>query len=181
VHHSLRKLAGKLKPPLRAAGVECGRYNAADQAGDNQYSRVLKIRRRVLGPEDLETMRTANNLAYAYMFIDRYNEATLLHEENLILRRKVLGAEHPDTLVSMSNLALCYQHLRRYEEAQTLLEQTLAIQRRLLGPSHANTLTTTLNLGLLFSSLGRLPEAERFTPKAWRLSVAPGRREVNWR
>ncbi|MFC0567396.1 tetratricopeptide repeat protein, partial [Plantactinospora siamensis] len=64
---------------------------------------------RVLGEEHPNTLRSRNNLAYAYRAAGRLGEAIPLYEATLVARERVLGEEHPDTLASRNNLAAAYR------------------------------------------------------------------------
>jgi tetratricopeptide (TPR) repeat protein len=75
------------------------------------HEETLEIRKRVLGLEHLETLRSSYNLAESYRSMCRTDEAMQLHEETLEIRKRVLGLEHRDTLESMKNLAGSYQSL----------------------------------------------------------------------
>ena len=69
---------------------------------------VLQKRRRILGEEHPDTLRSMNNLALTYSDQGRTGEAAALQEEVLQKQRRILGEEHPDTLRSMNNLAITY-------------------------------------------------------------------------
>jgi hypothetical protein len=64
----------------------------------------------VLGVKHPDTLRSRNNLAYAYQAAGRLGEAIPLYETTLTARERVLGAEHPDTLISRNNLAYAYAY-----------------------------------------------------------------------
>jgi serine/threonine protein kinase len=121
----------------------------------------LEIRKRVLGPEHPETLRSANLLANVMHDEGHYAEAEKLDRETLDIQRRVLGPEHPLTLVAMSNLANHVVLEGRYAEAETLSRETLDIQRRVLGPEHPDTLGSMNNLADDLISEGRYADAEK--------------------
>ena len=66
---------------------------------------VIKTRKRVLGQEYLDTLRSIANLASIYRKQGRWKEAEDLEVQVIETRKRVLGQEHPDTLTSMNHLA----------------------------------------------------------------------------
>jgi serine/threonine protein kinase len=123
--------------------------------------RAMEIRRRVLGPENPDTLRTVSNLAIVLQHEGDYAEAEKLDRETLDIRRRVLGPEHPDTLRSMINLATVLYHEGHYAEADKLDRETLDVQRRVLGPEHPDTLSSMHNLAAVLSGEGHYAEADK--------------------
>ncbi|MGA7632616.1 MAG: serine/threonine-protein kinase, partial [Terriglobales bacterium] len=123
--------------------------------------KAVEIRRRTLGPESPETLKSMSALALIFYAQGRYAEAETLQRQTLDVQKRVLGPGHPDTLGSMDNLALVLNKEIRYAEAETLERKTLDIRRRVLGPEHPDTLTSMDSLALfLRSSELRNAEAE---------------------
>jgi hypothetical protein len=58
---------------------------------------TLEVRRRVLGVEHPDTLRTAYNLAISLADVGRVEEALALGEQTLERRRRVLGEDHAET------------------------------------------------------------------------------------
>ena len=92
----------------------------------------LEIRKRVLGPEHPDTLRSMDGLAATYVNLGRLTEALMLYEECLEIRKRVLGPEHPDTLQTMNGLAATYISLGRSTEASKLREECLEIRKRVV-------------------------------------------------
>jgi hypothetical protein len=67
---------------------------------------TLEIGRRVLGPENPDTLDFINNLADIYDQEGKYAQAEPLFRQVDQLRARVLGPEHPDTATAMNNLSL---------------------------------------------------------------------------
>ena len=82
---------------------------------------TLEIKRRVLGPEHPETVRSMVNLATSMQHEHHYADAEKLEREALDIRRRVLGSDHPDTALSMYNLAVLLTEVGRRNEALDLL------------------------------------------------------------
>ena len=79
------------------------------------YTDCLEMRKRVLGLEHPDTLRSMHGLAETYVSLGRSTEALKLYEECVEIRKRVLGPEHPDTLQSMNGLAATYFNLGRFD------------------------------------------------------------------
>jgi hypothetical protein len=66
---------------------------------------TLTRRRRLLGPDDLDTLAAASNLAADLRALGEHQRARELNQDTLTRLRRVLGPDHPDTLAAASNLA----------------------------------------------------------------------------
>jgi eukaryotic-like serine/threonine-protein kinase len=121
----------------------------------------LEIRRRVLGPENADTLASMNDLAGALNEDGHYTEAAKMFREEFDIERRVLGPENPQTLNSMSSLADALWRDGHSEEAEKLNRETLALRRRVLGPENRDTLKTMSNLALDLHNQGLYAEAEK--------------------
>ncbi|WQF90432.1 Putative tetratricopeptide-like helical domain superfamily [Colletotrichum destructivum] len=70
------------------------------------HQQALKLKKKVLGPENPPLLNSINNLAEVLQRQGKYDEAEQMHRQTLELREKVLGPGNPSTFVSMDNLAL---------------------------------------------------------------------------
>ena len=122
---------------------------------------AVNIRRRVLGPQNPDTLSSINGVCRLLWEQGHYAEAEKLGRETLDMRRRVLGPEHIDTLSSMSQLATILYNEGRYDEAEKLEHETLDLQRRVLGPEHPNTLWSMVILASIFFDEGHYGEAEK--------------------
>ena len=75
------------------------------QAARDLDQDTLDRRRRVLGADHPETLRSASNLAIDLRVLGEVQAARDLDQDTLDRYRRVLGEDHPDTLRSASNLA----------------------------------------------------------------------------
>ncbi|MGD1082676.1 MAG: serine/threonine-protein kinase [Candidatus Sulfotelmatobacter sp.] len=123
--------------------------------------KTVEIRRRTLGPENPETLKSMSALAVTLRKQGHFTEAETLQRQTLDAQRRVLGAEDPDTLRSMYNLGRILWGKGRYPEAEKLDRETLDIQRRVLGPEHPDTLTSISNLAADLRNEHRHPEAQK--------------------
>ena len=125
-----------------------------------QLERALELHRRVLGPENPETLKTMRRLGRTAELQGQYPEAEAILVQALEKQRRVLGPEHRDTLGSMNNLGLVYYREGKYAQAEALLGQTLETGRRVLGPEHPTTLASMANLGNVYYLQGKYAQAE---------------------
>jgi non-specific serine/threonine protein kinase/serine/threonine-protein kinase len=137
--------------------TDLGLYSQAQSL----LTRAVDIRRRVLGPQNPDTLTSMGGLGQNLQVQDRYPEAEKLDRETLGAQRRVMGPEHPDTLRSMYNLGIILEIEGRWADAEKLHRETLDIRRRILGPEHPDTLRSMRNLGVVLNCEGRHAEAEK--------------------
>ena len=89
----------------------------------------METRKRVLGEEHLDTIRSISHLSYTYRQQGRWAEAETLQVKLMETRKRVLGRDHPSTLSIMASLAETFQHQDRRKEAVELNEQLREIRR----------------------------------------------------
>jgi eukaryotic-like serine/threonine-protein kinase len=125
------------------------------------FEHALDIQRRVYGPRNPETLRSADDLAWLLLEEGHYAEAEKLVRETLDIERQVLGQEDPDTLKSMRVLAATLHREGHYADAEKMEREELDIERRVLGPEHQDTLKTLNNLAGVLRDEGRYAEEEK--------------------
>jgi serine/threonine protein kinase len=123
--------------------------------------KALQIRRRVLGDESPDTLKSASSLVYILFHEGHYAEAEKLDRETLELQRRVLGPENPDTLESMNIRAILLQTQGHRAEAEKLDRETFDTRRRVLGPENPDTLVSMQNLASVLADEGQYAEAEK--------------------
>jgi serine/threonine protein kinase/tetratricopeptide (TPR) repeat protein len=126
-----------------------------------QLERALELRRRVLGSQDVKTLKTLTSLGRVAFQQGKYAEAEALESQALDAQRRVLGSEHPDTLASMNSLAAVYEEEGKYAQAEGLDTQILETQKRVLGPEHPDTLRSMSSLAIVYDDEGKRTQAER--------------------
>jgi tetratricopeptide (TPR) repeat protein len=82
-------IALNLANTLRALGNSLGARDLHEQC--------LEVRRRVLGDEHPDTLRSMNNLAFTLRDLGEIEEARSLFSAAARGSRKVLGEDHPET------------------------------------------------------------------------------------
>ncbi|MCX5336554.1 FxSxx-COOH system tetratricopeptide repeat protein [Streptomyces sp. NBC_00140] len=112
-----------------------------------------------VGPDHVDTLWAANDLARAYADTQDHERARVLDEDTLARRRRLYGDDDSDTLVSARNLAIWLWALGRHEEALALDEKTLETRRRVSGAEHPDTLRTAAGLAVELAEVGRVEEA----------------------
>jgi len=176
--YALRQL---IFPHIKANELHGSQMGLIKQYYDDQYSnfslvmqenedwnnaekllvQVMEIRKKVLGADHPDTLRSIGNLANTYANQRRWNRAEQLEIQVVDMMKKVLGAEHPDTLRSMGNLAGTYADQGRWNEAEQLQVQVMDMRKKLLGAEHPDTLRSVGNLASTYSNQGRWNDAEQ--------------------
>jgi len=70
--------------------------------------KAMKARKKVLGQEHEDTLRSVAMVGLAYKLEGRWDDAEKLEVEVMETSKTKLGADHPSTLTSMANLASTY-------------------------------------------------------------------------
>jgi serine/threonine protein kinase len=158
-----------LRQTIGGAYHSLGEYEKARR----HLERALEIRRRELGPSDLDTLTSTYTLARVLWrqgsrgSPGKYAQAESLFLQALEGRRKALGGEHPDALTAVHGLAALYRAMGKYTLAEPLFLQNLTTQRKLLGDEHFDTLETLNSLGVLYTQQGKLEQSEPFATQAF--------------
>ena len=129
-------------------------------------TQAVDIRRRVLGPEHPDTLRTMASLGVNYIDQGRYAEAEKILRETLDARRRVLGPDHPDTLQSMNDLGIVLNAEGRFADAENVLGDALEIKTRVLGPENPATVNSMENVGNVLEEEDHHAEAEKLYREA---------------
>ena len=136
---------------------ENGDWKHAEQLG----IQVFDMRKRLLGAEHPDTLKSMASLARMYADRGNLKDAEQLEVQVLDMRKKLLGAEHADTLISMGNLARTYADRGKLKQAEQLEVQVLDMRKKLFGADHPGTLTCMGNLARTYADRGNLKEAEQ--------------------
>jgi tetratricopeptide (TPR) repeat protein len=133
-----------------------GLYSEALHHGE----RALDLRRRSLGSEAEDTIRSQLGMALMYRDQGRWAEAEHLLEATWDVAHRTFPPHHLIALMSQRNLAWVYQAQGKLAEADPLYRANLEVARRFLGPEDPNTLIVQENMASLLQSRGRLADAE---------------------
>jgi tetratricopeptide (TPR) repeat protein len=118
-------------------------------------TRAVEIRRRVLGPEQRDTLASMDELGMVFNIESRYPEAEKLNREVLEVRRRVLGPQNLETLTSMVHLGKALYAEGRYGEAEKWERDVLDVHRRVLGLNNLDTVSTMQLLAATLEREGR--------------------------
>ncbi len=123
--------------------------------------RAIDIRKRVLGENNQDTLKSQASLALILDEESRYPEAEKIARETLEATRRSLGPEHRDTLDTMRKLGLVLADEGRYAEAEKLNRALLNSARSKLGPQDDLTMSAATNLAIDLAYQDKYPEAEK--------------------
>jgi serine/threonine protein kinase/Tfp pilus assembly protein PilF len=156
------------KPPqMEATEADFREIIAAGYQGLGRYaksvehqSRVIELRQRLGGKEDLGLADSLHQYAAALWWSGKYEEAVVHYQHSLAIRQKLLGNEHVDIAMSFTHLAACKLKLDQVQEAATYYKQALDMRRKLLGNSHEDVAASINNLAKVEVLLGQTDRAE---------------------
>jgi tetratricopeptide (TPR) repeat protein len=146
---------------------EHGDWNNAEQL----EVQVLDMRKKLLGAEHPNTLRSMANLALIYRNQGRQTEAEQLEVQVMDIRTKLLGAEHRETLRSMAKLAITYSDQGRLNEAEHLGVQVMDMKKRLFGAEDLTRLRSMGHLANIYRKQGRWNEAEQLEVEVVEMST----------
>jgi tetratricopeptide (TPR) repeat protein len=124
-------------------------------AAISHYVRALKIQ-QAIGPDDLATARTYNNLGRACYAGRNFVDAKRFHTAALALRRRLLGEQNPEVATSLNNLGAVLRAEGDLPGAMKLFRQALDLRERLLGPDHPYTAISLNNIAEIHIAEGDL-------------------------
>jgi eukaryotic-like serine/threonine-protein kinase len=121
----------------------------------------MEIRKRVLGPENEDTLKSMYQVAWNVERQGHYAEAGRLLRQALDVQQRVLGPGNPDTLRTMSMLGVFLFEDGHDAEAEAMQRQALDGRRHILGLEDAETINSMSDLGLVLDFEGKYAEAEK--------------------
>jgi eukaryotic-like serine/threonine-protein kinase len=122
---------------------------------------ALAIRRRTLGEEHPETIRSVANMGVLLHGVGRWAEAEPYYREALERYRRVAGEEHPSTLTALGNMGYVLYAQSKWTEAEKHFSEAMEVSRRVLGDDHPDTLRSINNMAGLLLAQAKLVDAER--------------------
>ncbi len=112
-----------------------------------------------LGPNDVETLISMNDLAMSYDGVGKFDRAISLFEEALTRMKANLPADHVAAHNAKSNLALSYVNAGQNARAVPIFEENLAAMRVKFGPDAPATLRAMNNLAAGYHAVGQYDRA----------------------
>ena len=125
-----------------------------------QLERAVELRRRSLGDDHADTLKSTIDLAQLYRDDGKFAKAEPLFIAVLERQRRTLGNEHPDTLNTMVYLGRVLRDQAKDAQAEASLTTALEAQRRIRGEQHPDTLETMVELGLLLVKQEKYDQAK---------------------
>jgi serine/threonine protein kinase/tetratricopeptide (TPR) repeat protein len=125
------------------------------------YQRSADIRRRVLGPENADTLRSLDALGWILNQEGHAADAEKLQRETVNIKRRVFGVQNLDTLRSITMLAWTLDREGKYPEAENLEREVIDTRRRVTKTDDRDSLAVMNNLGATLSHEGRYAESEK--------------------
>jgi eukaryotic-like serine/threonine-protein kinase len=148
---------GAIRETIGNTYLELSLYTEARQ----QLERALEIRRRVLGAQHLDTLKTMFELAETYRREGKYAQAQALLSDLVGIERRLHRETTPEAMAAEYTLASIIADWRAdYPSAEALYTSVLTTQRRVLGETDRGTLATMNNLAALLVREGKYPPAE---------------------
>ncbi len=137
--------------------LELGLYADAER----QMTRALDLRRRGLGSDHPDTLRTMQALADVYQREGNYDAGERMAGSLLEAERRLGRANTKEAIAAMITLAdIAGQGRLDYARAEALNTQVLEVSRRVLGESDRVTLATMNNLAAVLTREAKFSQAE---------------------
>lgn len=124
--------------------------------------RVLEIREKVLGPDDLLVASTLENLATNQSITGDYASALALRERALKIRTKVRGPVHPEVAFALIGLGILCQEKGDFSKAREILQRALTVYWQLNLTENLNVATVLTYLGDISYDSGDYASAEGY-------------------
>ncbi len=122
---------------------------------------ALEARASAFGPENPDTLRSRNRLAYALWRQGRYRDAEAEFRKLITVEERLLGAQDPETLASENGLANALDDEGKHGDAESEHRRVLELRSKVLGPENPETLKSRNNLALALNRQKKYVEAEK--------------------
>lgn len=142
---------------LNVAGDLAGVYESLKRYTDAEtiYERLVEIRLRRNGPDNLSTRLIEANLALLYDSMGRTELALTRFRELYDVERRLGGESHPDTLNVAHQVAVCLAKLQRWQEALPWEQRTFDLARKTLPAGHWHLGMMQFKLAEILGHLGQ--------------------------
>lgn len=128
--------------------------------------RLVVVRARRYGPDDLQTAVALHNNAEILIALDQLAAAEKVERAAVEIFETKLGPNHYNTAVALHNLGAIRLKEKRYAEAEQYLRRALAAKEKALKPGHLSIAHTLDNLAVALESEGKHDEAQRYHRRA---------------
>lgn len=137
----------------RVWNTELGKPTEAEKF----FLKVLQIKEKTLGRENLETMQTLKDLGFVYYKTNRYEESESLCKEVISFIEKTEGLNSPMLIDDLCNLATIYEKQGKDQDAEEQYKRALSIAEK-SRPRDISYIRGAL--GSLFEKMGKDEEAK---------------------
>jgi non-specific serine/threonine protein kinase/serine/threonine-protein kinase len=148
-------IEASVRTAIQGVLLEIGRSDLAFPHAET----ALSIRRRLLGEDHPDTIRSLHNYASVLQQLGHNAQAEPLQREALERSRRVLGNDNTRTLEALNNYAYVLGELGRSAEAEPLYKEALERYRHMWGRDHIDTINALNNYAYAVKSQGRTAEA----------------------
>ncbi|MFZ0479557.1 MAG: serine/threonine-protein kinase [Terriglobales bacterium] len=125
-----------------------------------QLELALALRRKALGPNNPETLRTQVDLGSVALGEGKFPEAEDLFGKAIDASSRAQGPVNPDTLHFMNRLGSVYYQEGKLAQSETTYASALETARRVLGPDNPETLDSLRGVAVARARLGKYSDAE---------------------
>ncbi|MFH1277193.1 MAG: tetratricopeptide repeat protein [Candidatus Eisenbacteria bacterium] len=148
-----------------------GKAENYKKAARLHLEKAVDLRRRLLGPEHPEVLKSQEALADLLIRQDDPRKAEEISREILAIRQRTLGEDDPETIDATENVAWCLEEEGRYDEAERIYREVLEKRRKVLGEEDIVTINAMVNLADVLHARGELTAAEDLTRGAYTILV----------
>ena len=134
-----------------------GRYQSSFDMG----MQALKIRKRLLSPDDPWMLDSYETVGHAFKRQCKWEEAKKMLERASAGRERTLGVDHPDTLRSLGDLAYILGEMGDLDSAEKMHRKELEFCETHRGPANHRTLASLESLASVMMDRKRPQEAEK--------------------
>ncbi len=149
------RVEGEVRDILGTMYHKLGAFREAAE----QLEKAVEVRRRALGPDAEDTLKSLNNLAVVYRALGRTPEAERAFLDVLAAKRRVLGNANRSTLTTINNLGNLYLTQKDYVRAEAYFQEALDGRRQTLGDDDLDTQISFANAAAVRLGTDRHAEA----------------------
>jgi eukaryotic-like serine/threonine-protein kinase len=151
------ELQAQMQDVMGTVYMKLGLYRKADTL----LRQAVEIRRRILGTNNAQTLKSMDTLGEILGSESLYPEAEKWLRETLDGRRRLLGAQHRDTLKAMSHLATLMNSEGHFSDAEKINREALETAKQVFGPEDLLVTDVSRNLAIDLAYEGKSTEAEK--------------------
>lgn len=130
------------------------------------FEQGLMIRTKTVGPDDIETATSHNNLGSVLTQLGELDNAWFHLKRSLQIRLKAFGKNNDDAARTLTNLGYILKHRGRFAATERLFRLALDIRQRVLPPVTFATAQSLNNVGDVCMTQGHYSEAWEYHQQA---------------